>query len=371
VTVKVQNVSGNPLAGVVVGFKTSVGTLGADQMLTAVDGVATNTLTASASAMVTVTAGKLEAHTLIAAQPPSTIPLPPPPPPPPPPTPPGALSVTLSTQDAIVGQANIFQANTRNAVFPSVYVWAFGDGATFSGSTPSSAHVYGAIGSYAATVTVTDADGRTASAGTTATTTAVPPPPGPPAAVPSYTVTLVAAPTSVVINIPTTLTATANPQNGAPPVTSYDWDCDGDGTPETLDTPGNTSTCAYPASGTKQPKVTAKSTSVRGTATTTVTVLAAAPFFVNITALTLTPTINTSITFTATVTSTAVVPLLLQWQWDDTNDGTYDTVVPAAASPNAHATVYGSTGVKTVKVRVFDAATGREAIGLLTLTVIP
>jgi hypothetical protein len=316
----------------------------------------------------------LEARTVIAVQPPSTSPTPQPPPPPGPPTIPGALSVTLTTQDVVLGQSHIFSASVKDAAFPSVYVWAFGDAATFTGSGPSSAHVYGAVGSYAASVTVTDADGRTVSASTTATATAVPPPPTPPAPVQGYTVTLVAAPTSVLVNTPTTLTATANPQNGAPAVTSYDWDCNGDGTPETTNTVSNISTCTYATSGSMQPKVTVTGGTVKGSGTTSVTVAAAAPLFVSIgvTGPLGGISVNAPLTFTGTVTSVGQVPqTALNWEWDfDVTTSSTFTLVETDINPHSSSFGgYGSSGVKTIKLRVTDPATGRVATGSRTVTV--
>jgi len=46
----------------------------------------------------------------------------------------------------------------------------------------------------------------------------------------AYSITLSAAPSTVIVGGNATLTATVNPQNGAPAPTSFAWDCDGNGT---------------------------------------------------------------------------------------------------------------------------------------------
>lgn len=76
----------------------------------------------------------------------------------------------------------------------------------------------------------------------------------------------------------------------------------------------------------------------------------------------------TTSAFTATVTSTGPIPATLDWQWDDTNDGTYEVTV-SGANPNSRITTYLTTGPKTIKVRVVDPATNREATSTLTFTV--
>ena len=43
-------------------------------------------------------------------------------------------------------------------------------------------------------------------------------------------------------------------------------------------------------------------------------------------------------------------------------------VIVGAASPNLRTTSYGSVGVKTVKVRVTDPATGRVTTGMRMIT---
>ena len=99
-------------------------------------------------------------------------------------------------------------------------------------------------------------------------------PPLPPA--PSYTVTLAASPSSLVVNNSATLTATVTAVNGAPPPTSYAWDCTNNGTVDAT-TAINTTSCAYTSAGTITSRVTVSSATASGSATTTVTVTAVTP----------------------------------------------------------------------------------------------
>jgi PKD repeat protein len=250
------------------------------------------------------------------------------------------------------------------------YAWDFGDANTAQTTTSSTTHLYAAVGSYNASVKVIDSLGRSATSLAVAVVSAVPVPPSPaPPPPPSYTVVLTASPTTVVIGASSTLTAMVTLLNGAPAPTSYAWDCDGNGTTDfTTAININTQPCAYPLAGTITSKVTVTGGSVTGTASTSVTVTAP-PLFVAISPSTSTPTVGVNLDFTATVTSVGPLPALMQWQWDDTNDGTFDVVVPSAANGNVRTTNYGATGAVTIKVLVTDVATGRTAIGTRTVTV--
>ena len=66
-----------------------------------------------------------------------------------------------------------FTANTAGGTAPYTFAWAFGDGTP--GSGPSVSHTYTTVGSYAATVTVTDSKGATAS-GSVGISVVIPPP---------------------------------------------------------------------------------------------------------------------------------------------------------------------------------------------------
>lgn len=213
----------------------------------------------------------------------------------------------------------------------------------------------------------------------------VPPPPGPvpppplpdpkpqPPA-PQYGMLLVASPSSVVTGSPTTLSATVSPQFGAPPVTSWVWDCD-IATPATDATTVTGPSCTYATAGTFTAGLRVAGGSTVGFAVTTVTVTAAPPppvipFFVSVAAAPAGPvTTGSSVVFTATLSSTAPVPTHLEFDWDDDNNGGVDattttntrTVTVVAASPTVWKT----------SVKVTDLDTGRTATGLGQLTVNP
>src|SRR5207245_2755803 len=83
------------------------------------------------------------------------------------------------------------------------------------------------------------------------------------------TVTLAASPATVLTGSSSTLTAMVTLLNGATAPTSFDWDCNNDGTVDAT-TAINTTSCAYPTAGTITSKVTV-SGSASASATTTVT----------------------------------------------------------------------------------------------------
>lgn len=376
ITATVSNRAGTPLASVPVTFSADVGTITPASAATNEKGIATATMTGPAgAARVTAKAGSITSAALVAIQPvPPPVPTssggeePTPTPVPPPAVPTTPLTVQILVTPAVAGSATGFGLAINSAVTSAV--WDFGDTtSTVTTTGAATSHVY-AAGSYTASVVVTDDLARTASAQTgvvIANAPAPPPPPPPPA--PSYTVTLSASPSSLVVNDSATLTAAVTQNNGAPAATSYAWDCDGNGVPEVTNGV-NTHICAYPSAGTIASKVAVSSTSVTAaTGSTSVTVAAAAPLLVAITANTATPPVGAAVTFTATVTSTGAVPATLQWEWDDDNDGTYEVIIPSAANPNQRTTSYGSIGVKTVKVRVTDTATGRVTTGMRMITV--
>jgi len=376
ITAKVQGPTGQPLGGVVVTFSTTVGALNPEQAATDSNGIGSTTLVASTAATVTAKAGTLSARTGVgtqpAAQPPPTPTPTPVPGPNPGATPTGPLTVTLTAADVIVGSTTILNVSIKDGVPPFQVTWTFGDGASFTGSSSSSAHVYAAVGAYPASVNVTDSAGRTASANATVNVLAAPPPPAPPApppATPSYTVTLSASPTTVVAGGTATLTAAVNAQNGAPTPTSFDWDCDGDNIYETLGTASNTKACTYSLAGSITSHATAHGGSVSGVGSTTVTVQAAPDLTVSIVPSSFTPAIGASTDFTATVTSAGSVPATFKWEWDDDGDGTFDFTIATAASPNTRAITFGTSGPHTVKVRITDTATGRTATGSRSVTV--
>ena len=87
----------------------------------------------------------------------------------------GILGVQPSAAPSTGGAplAVAFTANTAGGTTPYTFAWAFGDGTTASGQTAS--HTYTTVGSYVASVTVTDSKGATAS-GSVRISVVVPPP---------------------------------------------------------------------------------------------------------------------------------------------------------------------------------------------------
>lgn len=368
ISVKVQNVEGAPMQDVPVTFETDQGTIDPANAITLVDGTARASLTASVTATVLVSTRTLSQRLLVTAQaPPGASPAPPTPPPGPTPPSVAALTVSLAATPGSAGSPTTFDFASNGTIVQEV--WTFGDGSpAVTTTTHTTTHVYVSGGSVIAGVTVLDTLGRTAASTLTMTISPATAPPTPPA--PSYAVTLVASPTTVIIGNNATLTATAIPQNGAPAAASYAFDCDNDGIADmTVAAPVNFTSCPYPSAGTITAAVRVTGGSAIGGATTAVTVTVP-PLVVNVTPDNFTPTVGvTLVTFTATVSSLGPVPSTFRWFWDRENDGTDDLVEAAASSPHTYATMYGTVGPKVLKVTVIDPATGRTASGFVSFTV--
>jgi hypothetical protein len=195
-----------------------------------------------------------------------------------------------------------------------------------------------------------------------------PPPPSTGTPYPYYTAALSASVSSLLAFDFATLTATVTPNNGAPPPTSYAWDCDGNGTPEVTDT-ATTHLCQYRSAGTVTSKVTVSGGAAAAIASTTITVTALPILTVAILPVSLAPAIGVSDDFTATVTSGPPIPASFKWEWDTNGDGTYDVTIASASNPNTKAITFGTHGAQTVKVRVTDVPTERTAIGTVQVTV--
>lgn len=86
------------------------------------------------------------------------------------------LTVSINAPSVVVGSSTTLTASTNTAAIGGAftYVWTFGDAKSETGTAASIAHAYPGIGSYTASVKVTDGAGRSATAGTTATVTDVP-----------------------------------------------------------------------------------------------------------------------------------------------------------------------------------------------------
>jgi PKD repeat protein len=197
---------------------------------------------------------------------------------------------------------------------------------------------YATAGTFTASVRVT---GGTAigSATTSVTVTAAP--------VASYTVALAASPATIAAGGSTTLTATITRVNGAPPPTSWSWDCDTN-TPSTDFTSAITATCTYPTTGIFIAKVTATNGSITGSATVDVNVTAAVAPTPVVTVHCAQPvppalTVNCNVTATlngATVGSGGIVAA----NWD------FGDQVPTTSLTNASTHTYAAPNTYTVLV---------------------
>jgi uncharacterized repeat protein (TIGR01451 family) len=171
------------------------------------------------------------------------------------------------------------------------------------------------------------------------------PPPGINLAVAGYGVALVAMPPAIFTGQSTALTATVILQNGAPAVSTYEWDCDGDGAKDAT-TQSNVFACSYTTSGTKTAAVTARGGRVTGTASATVTVTLPPSFAVSLVAAPATITAGQSTTLTATVTRLNGAPAPTSYEWDCDANGVVDTTT----STNVSVCTYGTVGTKTPRV---------------------
>ncbi len=172
-----QNSYGAPLANVIVAFATTRGVILPAQATTGSSGTATAVLAAIDTADVTVAAGGLTAHTLVA---PSSSTSPSSPTPNSPTTTAAFLNVSSS---GTTGVALVFSVSS--AATGVTWNWSFGDGANTQTTAFATTHAYSRAGVYAASVSAAGT-----SAGTAIVTVIDPAPtPTPPAATLSVTLT--------------------------------------------------------------------------------------------------------------------------------------------------------------------------------------
>jgi PKD repeat protein len=268
ITARVQDAYAATLPDITVTFEAESGTLSAATATTDANGVATTQLAAAPGGVkVHAHAGPAQSDLLVSVQPTTTAPSTTPQPAPTPvPTPDPQLpfAIRLVVVPGTAGAVTHFGLSGTGGVVRAV--WTAGDGSSGTTTTPSVDYTYAQPGTFRASVTATDALGRTSA---DATTVVIAPAPIPQ---PGYTVALTATPPTLLTGNTSTLSATVAAVNGAPPVTNWAWDCDGDGTTDA--TTAATATCSYPAAGTYTARLTVTSGGgvVRGTATTTVTV---------------------------------------------------------------------------------------------------
>jgi PKD repeat protein len=369
VTAKVQNANGAVLPGVTVGFSTDLGTLSAATALTNAEGNASTTIAASGPAKVTATAGSVSAQMLVASQPVVPTPTPPPAPQPPPTTPLGPLSMTLSTSAVVAGNPNLFTLNVLNASGAYNVTWDYGDGTTGTGTSSTTAHQYGAAGTYRATAILRDDAGRSASASVSAVVTAAPVVAPPSAPSPAISVALAASSTTVAAGGSSTITATATSTNGAAAATSYTFDCNNDGTADITGTALTSFLCTFPTAGTTTVKVTATNGTVSGAGTIAITVSPppAPSYTVTLAASPSSVVVGGSSTLTASVQQLNGAAAPTSYAWDCTGDG----VVDFNTGSNVQACTYSTAGTVTARVTVSGVSAQASATTPVTVTAAP
>jgi PKD repeat protein len=221
-TARVQNSYGAPLANVIVTFATTRGVILPAQATTGSSGTATAVLAAIDTADVTVVAGGLTAHTLVAPIPTSSGS--------PTPSSPTTTAAFLNVSSSgTTGVPLVFSVSS--AATGVTWNWSFGDGANTQTTTFATTHTYSRAGVYAASVSAAGT-----SAGNAIVTVIDPAPtPTPPAA--TLSVTLTCTPGTHGTPAPGTGTATscnvnqtyggATVPGGAVTGVAWDW---GDGT---------------------------------------------------------------------------------------------------------------------------------------------
>lgn len=162
VTAEVRTTLGKPVAGQLVTFNTSNGTVSPASAVTGSDGIARTIATVVGMTTINASTASI-ARSIAALGPPSTTPNP--------------LAVQLLVNPVVLGTATTFSLSVTGASGAvSVTGWSFGDGASSSSAATTLNYTYGSVGTYAASVSVRDAAGRTASSTATARVTAPPQP---------------------------------------------------------------------------------------------------------------------------------------------------------------------------------------------------
>jgi PKD repeat protein len=277
------------------------------------------------------------------------------------PTPDNGVRVfwTVTPASPVVGEPASFSAvvSSRPESPAAAFAWDFNADGQVDDTSPAPTHTFTTAGRIPVSVVVTLADGRTATDGGGLDVKAAP--------TPTIVVSLAATPTSVAPGDTVTLTATATPNSSAGTVTSYDWDFDNNGTADSTTTTPSTTT-AFSTIGTKTPKVTAKSATASGSATTPV-IVSAPPLTISDFTVSGTPTTGSVLMFTVTVSSTGPVPASMTFAWDYEGDDVVNETT-SGGSPRSVSHIYNAPGKYTVKVTV-TAPDGRTASGTAQVTV--
>jgi PKD repeat protein len=247
----------------------------------------------------------------------------------------GSASGTPATGQASLTVA--FSGSAAGGKAPYAYAWSFGDGSSSTLQNPS--HTYSAAGIYIATLTVTDATGRTAAASLFTVSVS----PGP------LMAAVVATPAAGDAPLVTTLTGSAT--GGRPPFI-YTWDL-GDGTSSTLQSPSHT----YSAPGSYTVSLTISDGD--GQSALAATHLIVYPALkVSVSA---TPTSGTAplpVSFTASVTG-GLAPYSVSWEFGDTVTGSGQSTTHSYAAGTFH---------PSLTVRDAAGGTWAGAVGTISAT---
>jgi PKD repeat protein len=282
-------------------------------------------------------------------------------PPGPPPTPSYVVTLAATPSAVLVGASSMLTATVtlvNGAPVATKYAWdCQGDGVTIVNTTVGTdVCTYLAVGTATTKVTATGGSGSglvSMSASVSVTVTAVP--------VQSYTVSLAAVPSTVLVGASSMLTATVTPVNGAPTSASFAWDCQGDGV-TIVSTAAVTHACTYLTAGTANPKVTVTGGTASGSASTSVTVTPLPSYSVSLAAAPASIVATTSTTFTATVTAQNGAPTPTNYAW---TFGDGSALVNTAGPSTSHTYLT----VNTFSASVIATATGGTPSGTGTIGV--
>lgn len=238
VTATLLTADGHFVPDVALVFAMDVGSVTPETAMTNRAGVAQAIAATTSSTTLIVSAGSVTASTHVEGVP-GPVPIPPIPPTPPTPLPPP--SVGLAPVTATAGTAAFLTVGSfmGGGLPVASTIWAFGDGGTGSATGGSISHTYQAAGSFTASVTATDSQGRRASTSAIVTVQAA-----------QLAATLTSTPAATMIG--GTLTFTAAVSQLAQPteaVTAYQWDLDGDGTYESITAAATRTSAPYPTAG--------------------------------------------------------------------------------------------------------------------------
>jgi PKD repeat protein len=252
------------------------------------------------------------------------------------------VSPALSVSDGETGGVNApaavsFTSTPSGGLAPYAYAWTFGDGTSGSGQNP--VHTYAAAGTYIANLTVTDANGATASAAALTITIH-----GPLAAT--------AGASPLAGDAPLTVAFTARGAGGTAPYT-YSW-AFGDGSTSTSQNPSH----VYSGAGIFTATLTVTDASA-ATATATATVVVSPSLLASSSANVTTGAAPLAVNFTG-ATGGGLGPFTYTWTFGDGQASTNQNPVHT----------FAAAGTYTVNLSVTDANLVRASAAPLTISVL-